>query len=262
MNATLVTGASGGIGLEYARLAAQDGENLVLVARSVDRLNAVASTLRAECGVDVTVIAEDLTDGGSIGRIMDSLEARGIVVDALINNAGVGKLAPFAGMDEAAIDAMLALNVRSVTMLTRALLPGMIERKRGRILNVASTAAFQPGPLMAVYYATKAYVMNWSLALSLELEGTGVTVTCLCPGPTRTGFQDVAGMNRTAMFKSPLVMTAADVALIGRRALLRGTPLVVAGYRNAFFAFCTRLISRTLGGRIARRLQGADSHAS
>jgi short-subunit dehydrogenase len=262
MLATLITGASGGIGLAYARLAAKDGENVVLVARSKSGLDAVATELRNAYGVDVTVMAEDLIDAGAVERIVTALKERNITIDALVNNAGVGKLAPFADTDAETIDTMLTLNIRAVTQLTRALLPGMIERKRGRIVNVASTAAFQPGPLMAVYYATKAYVMNWSLALGLELEHTGVTVTCLCPGPTSTGFQNVAGMNNAAMFKSRFVMTAEDVARIGRRAALRGTPLVVTGRRNSFFAFCTRLIPRTIAGRIARRLQGSALHAS
>ncbi len=252
---TLITGASGGIGAEIARLAAADGKDLALVARSVDALEALAAELRAKHGVAVATFPLDLSDPSSVGRLVAALEEKTIVVDALVNNAGVGKLGTFATMDPATIDGMVALNVAAVTSLARALLPGMVARKKGRILNVASTAAFQPGPLMAVYYATKAYVLNWSLALSDELRGSGVTVTCLCPGPTRTGFQRTAGMNGTALFKSAFIMTAARAAEIGYRAMLRGKPLVVAGRRNAFFAFCTRLIPRMVAGSIAKRLQ-------
>lgn len=252
---TLVTGASGGIGAEIARLAAADGHDLALVARSADALETFATELRAAHGVRVEVLPFDLSDHASVGRLVATLEEKKIEVDTLVNNAGVGKLGTFATMDPAAIDGMVSLNVAAVTSLARALLPGMVERKSGRILNVASTAAFQPGPLMAVYYATKAYVMHWSLALSDELRGSGVTVTCLCPGPTRTGFQRTAGMNGTALFKSAFIMTAGRAAEIGYRAMLRGKPLVVAGRRNAFFAFCTRLIPRSLAGSIAKRLQ-------
>lgn len=255
MASILVTGASGGIGVEIARLAAADGHDLVLVARSGDALEAVAAELRAKHGVGVSIFALDLSDHASVPRLVAALDDRRIAIDVLVNNAGVGKLGAFATMDPAAIDGMVALNVAAVTALARALLPGMVARKHGRILNVASTAAFQPGPLMAVYYATKAYVMHWSLALSDELRGSGVTVTCLCPGPTRTGFQATAGMNGTALFKSAFIMTAARAAEIGYRAMLRGKPLVVAGRRNAFFAFCTRLVPRMAAGSIAKRLQ-------
>jgi short-subunit dehydrogenase len=255
MDATLITGASGGIGLEYARIAAAAGENLILVARSKDTLERIASELSAAHGVQVEVIAEDLATDGAVERIVTALESKSIIVHDLVNNAGVGKLDPFVDMPVDAIENMLALNIRTVTMLTRALLPDMVAHGRGRILNVASTAAFAPGPLMAVYYASKAYVLSWSVALSDELRGTGVTVTCLCPGPTRTAFQKTAGMNGSAMFKKGLIMTAAEVALIGRRALLRGNPIVVAGWKNGLSTYATRLIPRTLAARIARRLQ-------
>lgn len=258
---TLVTGASGGLGAEFARLAAADKHDLVLVARSTEKLAALAAELRTAHGVAVETIVDDLADPSSVERVVAALAAKGLTIDVLINNAGVGKLAPFAAMSPETIAGMIDLNVRTLTLLTRALLPGMISRRAGRVLNVASTAAFQPGPLMAVYYATKAYVLHWSIALSDEVAGTGVTVTCLCPGPTRTGFQGVAGMNGSALFKSRLTMTAERAASIGYRAMLRGKPVVVAGRRNAFFAFGTRLVPRAVAARIARRLQESPAQA-
>lgn len=246
--------------MEIARLAAADGHDLVLVARSGDSLEAAAAELRARHGINVSIFALDLSDRASVPRLVAALDDQRIAIDVLVNNAGVGKLGAFATMDPAVIDGMVALNVGAVTALARALLPGMVARRHGRILNVASTAAFQPGPLMAVYYATKAYVMHWSLALSDELRGSGVTVTCLCPGPTRTGFQATAGMNGTALFKSTFIMTAERAASIGYRAMLAGKPLAVAGLRNTVFAFCTRLVPRMVAGSIAKRLQ-ASQHA-
>ncbi len=257
--ATLVTGASGGLGLAFARLAAARKQDLVLVARTAEKLESLAAELRTAHDVAVTVVTEDLAEPTAVTKLMATLSSKNVTIDTLINNAGVGKLAPFSTMPEDAIADMIDLNVRTLTLLTRALLPGMIARKNGRILNIASTAAFQPGPLMAVYYASKAYVVSWSLALGNELAGSGVTVTCLCPGPTSTGFQRTAGMNGSAMFKSSFLMTAERAATIGYTAMLRGKPLVVAGKRNAFFAFCTRFVPRTFAGAVARRLQESPS---
>ncbi len=253
MATTLITGASGGLGAAFARLFATEKNDLVLVARSKDALEALAAELRTTHGITVTILIEDLSDPLSVGRIVTAVKEQEI--DTLVNNAGVGKLSRFADMAEDDVRAMLSLNVDAVTLLTRALLPGMIARKRGQILNVASTAAFQPGPLMAVYYASKAYVLHWSLALSNELRGTGVTVTCLCPGPTKTGFQKTAGMLDSPLFKKLHTMDAETVVRIGYDALQRGKPMVVPGAINAIGAFCTRLIPKTLAARIARKAQ-------
>lgn len=255
MPVTLITGASGGLGADFARLAAADGNDLVLVARSKDALEALAAELRGARGVRTEVIAEDLSDPASIPRLVGALAEKNIAVDALVNNAGFGNLDAFASTDPETIRGMLRLNVEAATMLARALLPGMLARGRGRILNVASTAAFLPGPLMAVYYASKAYVLHWSLALSDEARGTGVTVTCLCPGPTRTGFQKSAKMNRSAMFTSLSVMASAEVARIGYRAMLAGRPLATAGMRNRVAVFLIRFLPRMAAAGIARRLQ-------
>ena len=216
--ATLVTGASSGLGIEFARLAAAKKRDLVLVARSADKLEALAAEVREAHGVGVTVLADDLANPASVERIVASLREKGIAVDELINNAGVGKLAPFAGMPEEAIAGMIDLNVRTLTLLTRALLPDMVARGAGRILNVASTAAYAPGPLMAVYYASKAYVLHFSVALQNELRGSGVSVTCLCPGPTKTGFQKTADMMDAPMFKKLSTMDAAGVTRTGTAA--------------------------------------------
>lgn len=255
MATTLVTGASSGLGSEFARLAAADGRNLVLVARSADKLDALAAELRAAHGATVTVVREDLADPAGVERLVAALAERAIDVDELVNNAGVGKFSPVRTTSAGDLRAMLALNVDSLTLLTRALLPGMLERKHGRILNVASTAAFQPGPLMATYYATKAYVLHWSLALADELAGTGVTVTCLCPGPTRTEFQKTAGMLDSPLFKKFHTMDAATVARAGYAAMARGKPMVVPGLLNKIGAFGTRLVPKTVAARIARKAQ-------
>lgn len=255
MATTLITGASSGLGVEFARLSAAEGRDLVLVARSGDKLEAVAADVRSRHGVAVTVLPEDLSDPAGVDRLVTALGERGITIDALINNAGIGKLAPVAETPEADMRSMLALNVDAVTLLTRALLPGMLERGSGRVLNVASTAAFQPGPLMATYYATKAYVLHWSLALADELAGTGVTVTCLCPGPTRTGFQKAAGMLDSPLFKKFHTMDAATVARAGYAAMVRGKPMAVPGLLNKIGAFGTRLLPKTVAARIARKAQ-------
>lgn len=255
MAVTLVTGASGGLGAAFARLAAADGSDLVLVARSEDVLEALAAELRAAHGVAVTVLAADLSHPSSVERLAGELSSRGIDVETLVNNAGIGSFGPFAAGDSSTMRRMIALNVDSPTLLARSLLPGMVARKRGRVLNVASTAAFQPGPLMAVYYATKAYVLHWSLALRDELAGTGVTVTCLCPGPTKTGFQKTAGMLESPLFKRWSTLDAATVARAGYEALRRGRATCVPGLVNKLGAFGTRLIPRTLAARVARMAQ-------
>ncbi|MEA2565364.1 MAG: uncharacterized protein QOD49_541, partial [Actinomycetota bacterium] len=184
----LVTGASGGIGEELARILARHGYDLVLVARSADKLAALAERLELDHGIQVRAIAKDLARPDAAAEIHEWLAAEGLTVDVLVNNAGMGLLGKFAEIGIEGDVEMLRLNVEAPTLLTRLLLPSMLERGSGRILNLASTAGFQPGPLMAVYYATKAYVLSFSEALANEVAGTGVTVTALCPGPTETGF--------------------------------------------------------------------------
>ena len=211
LDTALVTGASAGIGRELARSFAADKSNLVLVARRRDRLEDLAAELRKQHGVEVRVMAADLGRADAPQAIVDSLTREAVTLDVLVNNAGFGLLGPVAELDLDRQMEMIQVNVAALTHLTRLLLPGMIERHRGGILNVALTAGFQPGPFMAVYYATKAYVISFSEALADELAGTGVTVTCLCPGPTATEFAETARMGDALMFRLQ-TMTAQRVA--------------------------------------------------
>jgi hypothetical protein len=250
----LVTGASSGIGLELCRLLAAGGHDLVLVGRRRERLAELAGELRQRFGARTTVIARDLADPESPAAIFRDLEALSIELDVLVNNAGFGLHGRFAGTGLEEELRMLQVNVVALTHLTKLALRGMVARGRGRILNVASTAAFQPGPLMAVYYASKAYVLSFSEAVANELQGTGVTLTCLCPGPTRTGFQKEAGMEQARLFRGGMVMDAAAVAQAGYRALLSGKRTVVPGLRNRLLAQVVKFVPRRLVLRATRKL--------
>lgn len=250
----LITGASGGIGEDLARLIAAGGHDVVLVARSAGKLQALADELARVHSTTATVLTVDLARPEAADDIRAALAERHLSIDILVNNAGFGGLGPFAGESADEVADMLQVNVVALTMLTRLLLPGMIERRRGRILNVASTASFQPGPLMAVYYATKAYVTSLSLALSDETAGTGVTVTCLCPGPTRTGFQERAQMKESRLFKRGMVMDSAAVARAGYDGMMAGRHLVIPGLANKIGVQSVRFLPRMVAARIARSL--------
>jgi short-subunit dehydrogenase len=251
----LVTGASAGIGRELARRFAAGGHDLVLTARRADELRALADELSAEHGVAVRAVPADLSDPVAPRTLFDEVAAAGLAVDVLVNNAGFGMYGPFAEADPDRLLAMVQVNVAALTHLTRLFLPGMVARGRGRVLNVASTAAFQPGPLMAAYYASKAYVLSLSEALAFELRGAGVTVTCLCPGPTRTEFAAAAVVGGSRLFDSPYVMDAAPVAEAGYRAAMRGRRVVVPGLLNRLGAFATRFVPRPLLMRVVHRIQ-------
>jgi short-subunit dehydrogenase len=240
----LITGASGGIGYELAKLFAKDHHNLVLVARSGDKLNQLAGELRGQFGVTVKTVALDLASapGGKI--LFDLLEGEKLAIDVLVNNAGFGVFGEFAGMAEEEILGQVHLNVTALTLLTRLFLPGMLARRNGKIMNVASTAAFQPGPLMAVYYATKAYVLSFTEALANEVAGTGVIVSCFCPGATNTGFQRRAGMENSRLFKKIGAMSAEKVARDGYRGLMSGKTLVISGMQNWLVAESVRFAPR------------------
>lgn len=227
----LVTGASGGIGLELARVLAEEGHNLVLVARDRDKLLALAAELESRHGITVTAMVKDLALPSSPTEIVAELRRRSIPVDLLVNNAGFATGGFFAETDLATSLQLLQVNVVALTHLTRLLLPGMISRGWGKVLNIASIAAFIPGPLTASYNASKAFVVSLSGALANELAGTGVTVTALCPGPTSTHFAERAGLTRARAF-SCNVMDAASVARDGYRAMMAGKPLAIAGRRN------------------------------
>jgi uncharacterized protein len=254
---TLITGASGGIGYELAKLFARDHHNLVLVARSADKLAQVATELQAH-GVTVKTIALDLAAPPAPKFLFDQLQREGISVDILVNNAGFGAYGEFAQMPEEEILSQIDLNIRSLTELTRLFLPPMMQRRSGRIMNVASTAAFQPGPLMAVYYATKAYVLSFSEAIANEVRNnnnkvrdSGVTVTCFCPGATHTGFARRAGVENSRLFKQA-AMPAEKVALDGYRAVMEGRTLAISGAHNWFVAQSTRFAPRKMVTAVSR----------
>jgi short-subunit dehydrogenase len=241
----LITGASSGIGYELSRLFAADGYDLVLAARNAPKLQDIATDLTKTYGICVTILAQDLSDPTAPGEIFKALQVQSVAVDILVNNAGFGAHGPFAQSDLGEELSMVQLNVVTLTHLTKLFLPGMIERGYGRILNVGSTGSFAPVPLMAVYGATKAYVLSFSEALAQELKGTGVTVTALCPGVTRTGFQTRANVENVRMARGAS-MSARHVAEIGYAALQRGTPVVIPGVWNWLLAFTTRFLPRSL----------------
>ncbi len=254
----LITGASSGIGYELSKLFAADGANLVLVARSEQRLNEIASDLAQTYGVRAMVLAKDLSDPASPGEIAAALQAQSIDVDVLVNNAGFSTYGPFAEIDWAEELSMLQVNMVSLTHLTKLFLPGMIARRSGGILNVGSTGSFVPGPLAAGYFATKAYVLSLSEAIGEEVRGTGVSVTALCPGVTRTGFQARAHVEHIRLVTSGMAMSARQVAEIGYKALLRGQAVVVSGLLNQLMIFAVRITPRWLARRISHRLMQSE----
>ncbi len=251
MSTVLITGASGGIGYELAKLFARDRHSVVLVARSGDKLAQVATELRA-LGVTVHTYALDLAPPAAAKSLFEQVQGSGLIVDILVNNAGFGALGEFAKMPEQEILGQIQLNITALTELTRFFLPAMLTRRSGRIMNVASTAGFQPGPLMAVYYATKAYVISLSEAIANEVRDSGVTVTCFCPGATHTGFAKRAGNEKTRVFKKFGAMSAERVALDGYRAVMEGRTLAISGVQNWVVAQSTRFTPRKLVTAISR----------
>ena len=260
MPTALITGASSGIGLELASLAAQDGHDLVLVARQRERLETVGRGLGEEYGVRVSVLAKDLAHPSAPAELGRDLGERRIEIDVLVNNAGFGVWGFFAKTSLDRELEMIQVNVAALTHLTKLVLPGMLGRGRGRILNVASTAAFQPGPIMAVYYATKAYVLSFTEALASECAGTGVTVTALCPGPTRTEFEGRAGSPDEIMArKKGFVMSASDVARDGWKGMKAGKRLVIPGLKNRLLVQAERITPRRLVTAMSRRIREPQS---
>ena len=257
----LVTGASAGIGRELALLLARDGHPVVLTARNEARLNEFAAELRERCDARAIVIACDLSERAGPDTLVRRIDAAGLEVEILVNNAGMGAAGAFAEIPLERQLALLQLNVVSLTELARRLLPAMLARGRGRILNVASTAAFQPGPYLAAYYASKAYVLSLSNALAEETRGTGVTVTALCPGPTRTGFFANARMRESALARSA-VMDAGEVARAGYEGMLRGRRLVVPGLGNQALGTLVRFAPRGLVSRAVARLNRGRKRVS
>jgi len=254
MATALITGASSGIGLEFAEVFARNSYNLVLVARSAGKLDELSTKLSSKYGVSVKVIAKDLSNLAAVDEIAGMLKQANISIDVLINNAGFGDFGFFAETAWEKELEMINLNMASLTYMTKTLLPAMMQRKSGKILNVASTAAFQPGPLMAVYYATKAYVLSFSEAIANELQGTGVSVTALCPGPTTSGFQDKAAMNDSNLVKGKKLPTSKDVAEYGYAALMSGKTVAVHGAMNKMMAQSIRFTPRAVVRGLVRSM--------
>lgn len=247
----LITGATSGLGLEFVKLFANDGYNLVLVARNKKKLEEIKQSYK---NLDVTVIPMDLSVPGAPKDVFEEVERLGITIDVLVNNAGYGLMGNFDVLDIQKQSNMIQLNVTALTELTYYFLQKMKQRNLGRILNVASTAAFQPGPQMAVYYATKAFVLSFSEALVEELSGSSVTVTTLCPGPTKTNFGAVANVEGTKMFSQ--AMPSDRVAKSGYEALMKGKRVIVTGGFNKAGALGAKFMPRSLAAKVAKYVAG------
>lgn len=251
---TVITGASSGIGAALARAFAARGHSLVLVARRRERLDALAGELSREHGIEAESIVLDLEDPSAPHRLIDALASRAVTVHTLVNNAGFGLRGGFVSLPADRQAAMIAVNVGALTSLCRLVLPGLVRRRSGGIINVSSTAAFQAGPNMAVYYATKAYVLSLSEALYEEVRSHGVTVTALCPGPTETEFAKTADMEGSRLFRHG-AMSPEEVARIGVEGYERGQAVVVPGPQNRIGAIAAQLLPRALTRRIVGGLQ-------
>jgi short-subunit dehydrogenase len=257
----LITGASAGIGRDLAGVLAENRFDLIIVARNQQALEKLAAELSSQYKIHVEVIVRDLSYASAPDEIHAKVREKGITLDVLINNAGFGTHGPFAGIDVKLVRDMLHVNVVALTLLTRLFLPDMLARKRGRIMNVASTAAFQPGPLMAEYYASKAYVLWLSEAIATEVAGSGVTVTALCPGPTTTEFQKRAGIENTRMFER-VSMDSMSVARIGYEGMMGGKRIVIPGFKNRILAQAVRLGPRKMIADVVKKMNQTRSDQS
>ncbi len=253
-NVALVTGASSGFGYEFCQLLAKDGYDLVVVARREDRLEELAKSIKQTYGQTVHLFPMDLTEENAPSKLYKLINERGLAIKILINNAGVGRFGKFHEMDQEANDEMIKLNISALTSLSKYFLNDMINSGEGRILNVASLASFQPaGPNMAVYYATKAYVLSLTRSLRIELKGTGVTVTVLCPGPTKTEFGSTDHVQSLRMFKLASI-SSRQVAEAGYRAMMKNRAVVVPGLFNKLLAIGGELPPRQLAIQINKFL--------
>jgi len=253
MNKTvLITGASSGIGLELAKCFAADKSNLILVARNIAAMETLAADLRRDHKIEVHIISADLTQPESSQKIFDELQGRETIVDVLVNNAGFGLHGGFTELPQARQLEIIQVNVAALVALTRLFLPGMVQRRRGGVLNVGSVAGFVPGPYMAIYYASKAFVQSFSEALFEELRGTGVSVTNLCPGPTETNFSQTARtyQTRTAQVSK---MSAAEVAVAGHRAFREDRYVCIPGAKNVLLVLLIKFFPRSTVRRIIGR---------
>jgi uncharacterized protein len=253
-NTALITGSSSGIGRELAKIHAKTGGNLVLVALGKVSLDELKKDLEEKYKVKVYTIEKDLTVSGAVDEVFEELKNQKISVDYLINNAGIGDFGHFAGCNWIKQEKMIDLNITALVHLTRLFLPAMIEKGSGKILNVASTSAFQPGPTMSVYFASKAFVLSFSEAIANEVKDKGVTVTALCPGSTETGFHAVV-MGDSKLLKERKKSSPADVAEFGYRAMMKGKTVAVHGFKNRIMAASVRFFPRSLVVNAARRVQ-------
>lgn len=251
----LITGASSGIGLELARVHASKGGSLVLIARSKEKLENLKNELEQQYSSTVLVIPKDLSNPEAPQQVYDQLQKENIKIDYLFNNAGFGDYGFFHETNWEKEAQMIDLNVRTLTHFTKLFVKDMVSRKTGKIMNVASTASFQPGPLMSVYYATKHYVLAFSEGIANELKGTGVTVTALCPGPTASGFQDAAAMNDSKLVKGAKLPSAREVAEYGYRSLEKGKVVAIHGFLNKLMAESSRFMPRNIVRSVVRKVQ-------
>lgn len=254
----LITGASSGIGRELARVFAREGHNLLLTARREERLKELKTSLISEFKIGAAIYPCDLSDPEAAQALFNYCIENDIGIETLVNNAGIGDFGPFIESKWSRQAVMIDLNVRTLTHLTHLFLPNLIQQERAHILNVASTAAFQPGPLMSVYYASKHYVLAFGEAIAEELKGTGVSVTTLCPGPTRSEFQETAGMEKSGLFKRFAVATSEEVAEYGYRAMMNGKRIAVHGLLNKLSATSVRLLPSRLVTPVVKRIQSAE----
>ena len=243
---TLITGASGGIGLNLAEQAAADGKNLILVARSVDKLEKIAASLAEKFHIEVQIFDTDLSVEEDVTKLINELVVKQLDIDVLINNAGFGDFGDFAEADLSKNLEMIRLNISALTHLTHFALQAMKKSGKGRIMNVASTASFMPGPGMAVYYASKAYVLSFTEALVRELKNKNITVTTLCPGPTDTGFALTSGLGKSLMHRMLPPATSEAVAIAGYKAMMNGKSLVIPGLMNKMSAMTPRFLPRSI----------------
>ena len=254
-NTALITGASNGIGLELAKVHASKGGDLVLVARNKTKLDELKAELESQFKVSVYTIGKDLSANNSAQEVYDETTKQNIQIDYLINNAGFGDFGMFAETEWNKELQMINLNITTLTQFTKLYLQDMVKRKSGKIMNVASTAAFQSGPTMAVYYATKAYVLSFSEAVDNEVSGKGVTVTTLCPGPTESGFQAAASMEESNLVKGKKLPTAKEVAEYGYLSMMKGKTVAIHGTMNWIMANSVRFTPRALVVKLTRKIQ-------
>jgi short-subunit dehydrogenase len=255
MKTALITGASNGIGLELAKIHASKGDNLVLVARNITALEALKSTLEKQYQIKVYIIGKDLSAPNAAQEVYNETTKQHILVDYLINNAGFGDFGMFTETNWDKELQMINLNITTLTHFTKLYLQEMVTRKSGKIMNVASTAAFQSGPQMAIYFATKAYVLSFSEAVNNEVSDKGVTITILCPGATESGFQAAAAMEDSALFKGRKLPTSKEVAEYGYKAMMKGKTVAIHGLMNNIMATAVRFFPRALIVKITRKIQ-------